>query len=285
MAQGVKTDGPRSWRVCTPVLPFALCSPPKWLWAKGRTGTFFFFKCHFGLCFGFPSRGRRSAWCLPEHLSDSIPTTAREVVYQLHFTDEEPETGNEVSRLILPLVWQHWALNLGVRSEGMLGPFPSLHICFSVGSLMGNRPEQLGPRPRDGRHAGEGRTLWLDLYTHKPGSVGVRNVQVCKQRRCLLVCLTDEPVMGLSGATQQFILGVGVRAQVLVTLGVLVLVRMCRKYIYLVEILCSQGQQFSTLLYIRIIWGTFQYSRLHLRPSISEPLRWAWASASQVIPC
>lgn len=91
--------------------------------------------------------------------------------------------------------------------------------------------------------------------------------------------------MGLSRATLQFILGVGARAQVLVTLGVLVLVHTYRKYIYLVEVLRSQGQQFSTLLYIRITWGTFKYSRLHLRPRISEPLRWAWASASQVIPC
>lgn len=76
-------------------------------------------------------------------------------------------------------------------------------------------------------------------------------------------------VMGRSRTTQQLYLEWGLEGQVLVTFMVLVLV--CRIHrSYLVGILCSQGQQFSALLHIRIIWGTFKNSRFYLRSGISE---------------
>ena len=203
--------------------PLALCSPPKWLRQRVEQGLFFFFKHHFSLRFGFQSHGRHCAWCLPKRLSYSIPTTAWEIVYQLHFTDEEPETGSKVSSMMLQPMWLPWALNLGVRAEGTPGPFPSPHIHFSVGSPMKNRPhEQLRPRPPHSpggwQPAGRGSQNPAARPVHTLATVwgSQESPEGCSQRRCLLVYLMDEAFAAHSGdgTVKNYpavILGVGAR--------------------------------------------------------------------------
>lgn len=193
MGHGVKTDGPRSWRVCTPGLPlWPYAALPSGFRQRVEQGLFFFFFNIISACaLAFSHVAGKRAWCLPKRMSYSIPTTAWEIVYQLQFTDEEPETGSKVSSMMLQLMWLPWALNLGVRAEGTPGPFPSPHIHFSVGSPMKNRPhEQLGPRPPHSpggwQPAGRGGQNPAARPVHTLAKVwgSQESPEGCSQRRC-----------------------------------------------------------------------------------------------------